>query len=72
MPIFFSKEKQEWILKDMEQEEVDFLLELGKQQFLKNISMLWFQRMLPQLRGNGNDEELDALAQMDPDEMGKA
>lgn len=50
----------------MEQEELDFLVALGKEQFLRNISLAMIQRFMPQ----AIDDQV--LAQMKPEDMGHA
>ena len=70
MPIFYNKDKKEWYLKDMEQEELDFLVSLGKEQFIKNLSLAMVQRFMPV--PSQDEEQIAVLESMNPNDMGQA
>jgi len=70
MPIFYNKDKKEWYLKDMEQEELDFLVSLGKEQFIKKLSLAMVQRFMPV--PSQDEEQIAVLESMNPNDMGQA
>lgn len=65
MPIFFDNEQKTWALKDSSKEELDFLIELGKEQFIANFAGALFKHMMP-----SQDEAI--LAATDKNQMGQA
>lgn len=65
MPIFFDSESKTWALKDSSKEELDFLVELGKHQFIANFAGALFSHMMP-------SQEEAILQATDKDQMGQA
>ena len=65
MPIFFDPKAKTWALKDSSQEELDFLIELGKEQFMANFASALFKHMMP-------TQEQVMLEATDKDQMGQA
>lgn len=70
MPIYYSNEEKAWSLKDVTEEEVKLLLELGKQAMLQLIGVGILKRMQEQFEKTSNFEEI--LQQVPKENMGNA
>ena len=65
MPIFFDPEQKTWALKDSSEAEFNFLIELGKEQFITNFAGALFKHMMP-------SQEQVILEATDKEQMGQA
>jgi len=70
MPIYYSSDEKAWSLKDVTEEEIKLLLELGKQAMLQLIGVGILKRMQEQFEKTANMEEI--LQQVPKENMGQA
>lgn len=70
MPIQFTKETQSWSLVDMAPEEYEYLVEKGKEEFVKAIAFALFAKTMPM--SPDQIAQRTFLEALNPQEMGSA